>query len=171
MKYHVPLIVAGFALTACVVASETSFYTYRPNTTNAQKAQDSLDCEVESVNRVSANQQVATTPVYRTPTYVTPMTTTCYGYSCTTTGGQIQGGQVFGGQVYSYDANQQLRSEVQAQCLQRKGYTLVTAPVCAESQTPKGLSVSMSDKVQPPPQGKFCIALLTNRVGVPVAVK
>ena len=167
MKINAAYLSALLILSACVVSEQTGSYAYRANTTNAQKANDSLNCEVEAMQTVPANQQVATTPVYRTPVYVPPSTTTCSGYSCYTTGGQVTGGQTYGGQVYSYDANAELRKEVQGQCLQRKGYTLVPAKLCASNQIPENLTASMSDRLVKP-EGNFCIALVAKRVGIPV---
>lgn len=163
------LWLAPILLLGCVPAEQVD-YAYRPNTTNSQKSNDFLDCQVLAANEVPVSQQIGTTPVYSTPTYITPMSTSCYGYSCTTTGGQIMGGQVYGGDVYSYDANSSLRTEVQRQCMMRKGYDISVAPTCTPSQVPEGLNASMSDKVKAP-QGEYCVAQISERVGVPVTIK
>jgi len=167
MKINSISLVSLLILSACVVTSQTGFYAYRANTTNAQKANDSLNCDVEALQKVPTNQQIATTPVYHAPIFVTPRTTTCSGYSCYTSGGQVTGGQTYGGNTFSYDSNTSLRQDVQAQCMTRKGYTLVQTKVCTSSQKPKNFSASMNDKVIKP-EGDFCVAMVTDRLGVPV---
>lgn len=167
MKFRVlfvPVLLMG------CVSTEQVDYAYKANTTNSQKSSDFLDCQVFAAKEVPVSQQIGTTPVYRTPTYVTPMSTSCYGYSCTTTGGQIMGGQVYGGEVYSYDANASLRKDVQRQCMMRKGYNISVAQTCTASQVPKGLTAAMSDKIKAP-EGTYCVAQISERVGVPVKIE
>lgn len=156
-------------LSACETPQQIDF-AYKPKTTNSQKSNDQVDCLVVAAKEVPANQQIATTPVYTTPTYITPITTSCYGYSCTTSGGQISGGNVYGGDVYSYDANASLRREVTRQCMARKGYQITVAPTCTSSQLPKTLNATMSDAIKAP-KGNFCVASISDHVGVPVTVK
>lgn len=169
-KFIISGLAAASLLAACVVASQPVYYAYKANTTNAKKSDDFLNCQVEAANKVPVNQRVGTTPVYTTPVYTTPMYTTCTGYSCVTTGGQVMGGDVYGGDVYSYDANEDLRIQVTLQCMQRKGYTMYDAKTCAPSQVPKGLTASGTDLVQKP-SGSFCVARISDSVGIPVAVE
>lgn len=168
VKLAIILAFSGI-LTACVVAQERGYFAYRANTTNATKANDALNCKVEATNKVPANLQLGQTPTYTTPTYITPMTTNCYGYSCSTSGGQVMGGQTYGGNVYSYDANQDLRAAVAQQCMTNKGYKLIETRLCAANEIPANLSASMSDKIIKP-TGDFCLALLNDQLGVPIAL-
>ena len=169
MRPVISVLILSFALVSCVTEGDPIVYAYKPNTTNAQKSEDSLNCEVASITKVPVNQQIATTPTYATPTYTTPIKTSCFGYSCTTTGGKTYGGQTYGGDVYSYDANKDLRDEVYYQCLRQKQYEIAIATSCINSQIPKNLAVSGSDKVLPL-TSNACVAPITKRVGVPIAL-
>lgn len=169
-RYVLAGATVSLLLTGCVLETEQVSFFFRDNTTNAKKADDLLNCEVEATQRVPVNTQLGTTPVFTTPTYVTPMYTNCYGYSCTTTGGTITGGQTYGGDVYSYDSNARLRDEVGFQCMQRKGYQVYPARTCTASETPEGLSASMSDNIIKP-NGSFCVVTVASRVGVPVSIE
>ena len=160
-------------LTACAVSWQGE-YLYKPGATNAEKASDYVDCAVEAANQVPVNSQIGTTPVYHAPTQTSPMITSCsgfgYGVNCMTTGGQTTGGQTYGGQVYSYDTNASLRVDVAKQCMMRKGYSFTPATICTASQTPKGMTASMSDLIIPA-SGKFCVVPISDHAGIPVQLQ
>lgn len=139
------LILAITTLGACVASTPSPgvtyksgkafAYIYKQGSTNAELANDVLNCRVEASQRVPSSMQVG-----QTPTWTTPQQTSCYGTNygygtqanCYTTGGQT-----YGGQTYSYDANEALRKQVADQCLARKGWRLINLPACA-----KGVDVS-----------------------------
>lgn len=164
---------SAMLLFACVKPEETAF-AFRPNTTNQQKADHWLDCRIEAARAVPVSTQIGTTPTYTTPVTVSPSYTNCTGYGasaiCTTTGGYISGGQLYGGQTYSYDANAELRESYQYQCMRKKGYSLVSLPVCSADQVPEGLTASMKDRIVDP-SGSSCAAITVENVAVPVRVK
>lgn len=100
-------------------------YPAKSGVTVGRMQNDFLNCQIEAAQRVPQNMSVATTP-----SYTTPVQTQCYstgygGVNCRQTGGQT-----YGGQTYSYDANANLRSSAEAQCLVRSGYRLATIPPC-----------------------------------------
>lgn len=138
MRFY-PAISVCFALSACVPTSEA--YLWKDGATTLQISRQSTECEVASLNKVPASNQVGTTPSYTTPTQ-----TYCTGYgysaSCTTTGGQT-----YGGNTYSYDANADLRQRVFNMCMQRNGYRSVTVPTCTADQTKAGRRVSSLNRL------------------------
>lgn len=128
-------------LSACVPTSHAIYWKEGPNF--AQRQSDFTDCEVEALNKVPNQTAVRSIPGYTTPIQVSPSSTQCYGYgnyaSCNSSGSTVTGGQVIGGGVETYDANLGLRDRVGRQCLSRRGYTLVTLPVCTTAQLKGGL--------------------------------
>lgn len=121
MKVAVPALLLAL-LSGCV--SDTVWYQEgaRPAVVNDA----ATDCAVEAVNRVPQNTQLGMTPVYTTPAQ-TYCTSGGFGsVNCTTYGGDVRGGD-----IYSYDANTGLRQQVMAQCMARRGYQLISLPVCA----------------------------------------
>jgi hypothetical protein len=115
-------------LSGCV--TDTVWYKEGANPAAVNSA--ATDCAVEAANRVPQNTQVGVTPTYSTPVQ-TYCNNTGYGtVSCTS-----YGGDVYGGNVYSYDANQGLRNQVMEQCMARRGYALLSLPVCSPDQAAK----------------------------------
>lgn len=113
---------AGLVLSAC--GPRNIDYAYRGNTTVAQHDRDSLRCEVEATQRIPPNIQTR-----RTPVFYTPIQTTCQEVGtqtqCTTSGGEMRGGE-----IYTVDVNEDLRAEVETQCMRDLGYQFVTVPTC-----------------------------------------
>jgi len=159
-------------LVACAEPTPTRF-AFRPDTTNQQKVDNFLDCQVQAASAVPISTQLGTTPTYTTPITVSPTYTNCSGYgygrTCTTTGGIVSGGQTYGGQTYSYDANSELRQNYTEQCMRKKGYSIVTLPTCRPDQIPEGMTASMGDKIINP-TASSCIVSVGNNVGVPVTL-
>lgn len=120
---------------ACMATGPVSVV-YKPGSTGPQRSNALLDCETQALARVP--RAIATGV---TPSYTTPSNVQCYGYgysvSC-----HDYGGQTYGGDVYSYDANQELRDRVTLQCLQQKGYQVVSLPQCDAEQSKRAISAS-----------------------------
>lgn len=129
-------------LAACEVSPRFYSDYYRAGVLPAKIRADRTSCEVRALREVPRAMAVGQTPTYTTPTYTSPTYTNCYGggysASCTTNGGNVSGGQTYGGQVYSYDANEDLRSQVEAQCMAGSGYQYISLPVCTADQSAAG---------------------------------
>lgn len=132
MKYFAGALILSL-LAACVAGQDyEAMYragkplemSYKSNASLAQIDNETLDCEIESQQRVPAAQRINNVPGYVMPTY-----TTCSGYgayrSCTTSGGNVVGGG-----SYVYDANGELRGRAYNQCMSRKGIRMVNVLPC-----------------------------------------
>lgn len=133
-------IVLGALMSACM---PTQPYTvaWREGATAAQADSAQTDCLIEAANRVPQSTQAYTTPVYRSPSNV----------QCTTYGNYVSchdyGGQVYGGQTRTYDANAELRRKATEQCLAKRGFSVVSIPVCTTEQQKKGVTSTASGKL------------------------
>jgi hypothetical protein len=101
---------------------------HKVGTTAQRSDQDFLDCRVRAVNSVPVNTQIRTTPTYTTPGK-TKCSTDGKRTKCETTQPQIHGGE-----TYSFDANADLRRDVLALCMRKKGYQLVSLPQCSRDE-------------------------------------
>ncbi|SDX63437.1 hypothetical protein [Roseicitreum antarcticum] len=136
------LLGTAFALSSC--GPRTIDYAYRADTTLAQHDRDSLQCEVEATQRIVPNIQTR-----RTPVIYTPVQTTCQQIGtqtqCTTTGGEWQGGD-----AYSVDVNEDLRGEVQVQCMRDRGYQIVPLPSCPSRAVTDEARTRLTDRLFAP---------------------
>lgn len=107
---------------------------YKPGSTGEERTSAFTDCEIQALGKVPRAIATGVTPAYTTPSNVQ-----CYGsgayISC-----QQYGGQTYGGDIYSYDANQELRDRVTLQCLQQKGYQVISLPTCDSEQSKRAVS-------------------------------
>jgi hypothetical protein len=129
------LVSLVFLLSACVMSGPVAVV-YRPGSTGEQRSNDFTNCEVSALREVPRATATGVTPSYSTPSNVQ-----CYG-SGNYVNCQEYGGQTYGGNVYSYDSNQDLRDRVTLQCLQSKGYQVVSLPVCNAEQTARAVSAA-----------------------------
>jgi hypothetical protein len=118
---------------ACVATGPVPVV-YKPGSTGSQRLVALTNCETEALARVPRAMATEMTPRYTTPSNVQ-----CYDYGYTVSCQQY-GGQTFGGDVYSYDANQELRDRVTAQCLAQKGYQVIELPQCSSEQAKRAIS-------------------------------
>lgn len=120
---------------ACVATGPVSVV-YKPGSTGAQRSSALLECETQALAKVPRAMATGVTPSYTTPSnvqcYGTGYSVSCYNY----------GGQTYGGDLYSYDANQDLRDRVTLQCLQQKGYQVISLPQCDAEQAKRAVSAS-----------------------------
>ena len=135
------LVLLATCLAAGCVDTSPVPVVYRPGSTGEQRSSALTACETEAIGKVPRAIASGVTPTYRTPSNVQ-----CYGsgnyVSC-----QEYGGQTYGGTSYNYDANQDLRDRVTAQCLMQKGYQVISLPVCNAEQSNR--AVSSSGRKQP----------------------
>ena len=129
---------------------------YKPGSSGGQRSSVLTDCETQAISKVPRAIATGVTPSYSTPSNVQ-----CYGtgnyVSC-----QEYGGQTYGGNVYNYDANQDLRDRVVKQCLQQKGYQVVSLPKCNAEQAKRAISSSSQkqptfDKIECVVDGGFVL--------------
>lgn len=150
------LTVLGVALALSSCGPRSIDYAYRADTTVAQHDRDALRCEVEATERIVPNIQTR-----RTPVYYTPVQTNCQQVGtqtqCTTTGGEMRGGE-----VYSVDVNEDLRAEVQVQCMRDRGYQIVTLPGCRSSAVTPETRARLSDRLFAPAPD-VCAVQITQR--------
>ena len=127
-------------LAGCGVQQYNSHYGYRIKpTTKQQKAKHLVECATLAANKVPVSTQVGVTPRYTSPVY-------CNTYGNVSSFGSVNastnctGGNTIGGNAYSYDANAELRIEIQDQCMAEKGYltTSFPIPICKSEQIPAG---------------------------------
>lgn len=127
------MLSATLLLCACVTAGPVQVV-YKPGSTGEQRLSALTDCQIEALGRVPRATATGVTPSYSTPSNVQ-----CYG-----TGAYINcqeyGGQTYGGTVYSYDTNVELRDRATAQCLQQRGYQVVSLPSCNSEQSKRAVS-------------------------------
>lgn len=126
-------VLAAVVLGACVATGPVSVV-YKPGSTATQRSSALLECETQALAKVPRAIATGMTPRYTTPSnvqcYGTGYSVSCYNY----------GGQTYGGDVYSYDANQDLRDRVTLQCLQQKGYQVISLPQCNAEQAKRAVS-------------------------------
>ncbi len=131
-------------LAACEMTPQYLSDYYRAGVSPGKIQADKTSCQITALREVPRAMATGQTPTYTTPTYTSPTYTNCYGggysASCTTTGGNVSGGQTYGGQVYSYDANQELRQKVEAQCMAQNGYQYISLPLCTPEQAAGGFT-------------------------------
>ncbi len=125
-------VISAVLVLGCV-PTEPYTFAWREGATSSQANSAGTDCEIEAANRVPQSVQAYTTPIYRTPSNVQCNTIGTY-VSC-----QEYGGQVYGGQTKTYDANAELRFKAVQQCLARKGFGMVSIPVCTKDQAAQGV--------------------------------
>lgn len=130
---------------------------YKPGSTGEQRTSALTDCEIQALTKVPRAIATGMTPAYTSPSNVQ-----CYGsgayVSC-----QEYGGQTYGGDIYSYDANQELRDRVTLQCLQQKGFQVISLPTCDAEQSKRAISASgreqpTYDKIECVVEGGYVLA-------------
>lgn len=101
-------------------------YPYKTGATPSSTDRDTLNCRVESHQRVSQQLVTNTTPSFTTDTqtYCNKIGTQVL---CNTTGGDT-----IGGDTYTTDVNAGLRRSVERQCMMDKNYRYVNIPPCPE---------------------------------------
>lgn len=129
---------------------------YKAGSTGEQRRAAVTNCEVNALSKVPRAMATAATPSYRSPSNVR-----CYG-SGNYVNCREYGGQTYGGNLYSYDANQDLRDSVTLQCLQSRGYQMVSLPVCNSEQAKRVVSSSgrpqpTADKIECVVEGGYAI--------------
>lgn len=116
---------------------------YKVGATGATLRNDITNCEIEAAQRVP--QQVASRT---SPTYTTPTQTSCNRIGtqtfCNTTGGQT-----YGGQTTIFDANADLRSRAQQQCMLVNGYRFLDIPACPAGTSPGSLTTARNGGLPP----------------------
>lgn len=138
-----------FALTAllfvCACAGPVTVW-YDKGTPGEQADRDLLACRVKGAQSVPVDQRIDTTPIYTTPTRTLckPARHDPEATVCTTTGGEVSGGR-----TYSYDANEDLRADVVAQCMADLGYTQVSLPRCTTQQETGALDFRRHPELTP----------------------
>ena len=139
-------------LLGCEVPEE--LYIYRANTLLSTKSNDLFECELFASQNVPVNTQIATNPSFNLP-----IQTSCYGNSCYTTGGQTVGGG-----TYSYDANENLRTEFHDRCMAQRRYSAAILPLCPSNiSISTSLQLKLNDEVRLPQEGS-CMVGVTSRV-------
>jgi hypothetical protein len=113
-----------FVLTACF---PVDVY-HKTGATMQRQQSDLVTCQAKALQSAPVDIRTG-----RTPTYYVPERRTCHktatGQDC-----RIYGGYWEGGEIYTYDANEQLRSKLQQQCMSGKGYAKVRLPRCEREQ-------------------------------------
>lgn len=151
-------VISLVLLGACVPTTESlvkqgkpieKIYPVKSGVTLAKMQNDFLNCEIEAAQRVPQSVQVATTPRYTTPVQTQCYSTSYGGVNCYQTGGQT-----YGGNAYSYDANANLRTSAEAQCIGRTGYQLATIPACPKTA-----------KIKPPKAELYKLSATTCYIG------
>ena len=136
----------------------TRLYLYKDAATVARADTDYFDCELEAARAVPQDTQIETTPVY-----ITPVRTSCTGFGIRTTCSST-GGDVYGGQTYSYDANEDLRTEYFARCLAKRGYSATELPLCDKGSVAPSVLSKLGGKLRQPASGA-CYFSVTDRAG------
>lgn len=134
MKKAIIMLCACLPIAGCITQGPDSVYLYKAHTTQKQKYEDMLACDIQAAKTIPPNTQVDTIPGYGSPVY--------------SIGDQIFGGRYYGGSTYSYDANGPLRREVRSQCIAKKGYKILPAKLCNSWQSEHAKPYKGSDKVE-----------------------
>lgn len=140
--------ISAIILTACADTGPVAVI-YKPGTTAEQRSNVLTGCETQALSNVPRAMASAVTPTYTTPSNVQ-----CYGSGNYVNCHQY-GGQTYGGNLYSYDANQELRDRVTMQCLQTKGYQVISLPQCNAEQSKR--AVSSAGRPQPKAENIECV--------------
>jgi hypothetical protein len=144
----------GLILTGLAGCASYSGY-YREGQTVARLSADETTCEVLGVQQVPPNTQVR-----RTPVELIPEREFCdRAGNCRVIPARLEGGE-----VYTFDANDDLRNRVVAQCMADKGYTRVTVPACSDQVAQ--VAISRAPSVLPPLGPNVCVARRADRTPI-----
>jgi hypothetical protein len=95
---------------------------YKPGATVAASDDRLLRCRTRAAQKIPVNTQTRRTPVQIVPRRVCDSDGDCNVYY-----------DRIGGETIIFDANEDLREDVVAQCMRRGGYTPVSIPPCPDS--------------------------------------
>lgn len=118
------LSAAALLLAACQTLGGAVYLVHRTGSTVAQRA-DVIDaCQVAALKDVPPAYEIRSTGMYggMSPGFCTGFS--CYGY----------GGYPYPAAVTSYDPNDALRARQFNRCLAKKGYEIISRPVCADER-------------------------------------